>query len=145
MTRDALAALAALPLLVAAGPAAAEHEVYYRYVVLGYVKDARSQPVADQRVVVIRDRTGFSYVARTGGDGFFLVVTRLGDESAGETLTVRVAARTLRVTARFDPANHRDDRGTRVDLEGTRFVERAAWFRPTLERFLGPAGHTEHR
>ena len=40
------------------------------------------------------------------------------------------------VTARFDPTNHADDRGTRVDLDGTKFVERMTAFRPTLARFV---------
>jgi hypothetical protein len=46
----------------------------------------------------------------------------------------------VRVIARFDPTNHVDERGTRVDLEGDRVVERAAWFRSTLTNFMGAAG-----
>ena len=41
-----------------------------------------------------------------------------------------------RVTARFDAANHTDERGTRVDLLGGKVVERATWFRSTLANFL---------
>jgi hypothetical protein len=68
-------------------------------------------------------------------------VVRLGDESAGETLTLGVGKAATTITARFDPVNHSDDRGTRVDLEGTKFVERTAGFRPTLARFLGSGTH----
>ena len=41
------------------------------------------------------------------------------------------------MTARFDPANHHDERGTRVDLEGGRFVDRAPEFRSTLINLVG--------
>ena len=43
-----------------------------------------------------------------------------------------VGATTLVLTARFDPANHTDDRATRVDLEGPTLVERSSSFRSTL-------------
>jgi hypothetical protein len=120
------------------GPARAEHEVYYRYTVLGYVKDAQGRPVAARRVEVIRDKTGLAYRATTDAKGFFGIVLRIGDESAGERLTLRVGGAAVALVARFDPANHSDERGTRVDLEGARFVERPSWFRPTLANLLGP-------
>jgi hypothetical protein len=128
-----------LPLLVlvAATPARAEHEVYYRYTVLGYVKDATGKPRPNETVELIRDKTGFSYLAQTDADGLFVLVARLGDESAGEALTLRQGAVHTRLTVRFERANHTDERGTRVDLEGGRVVERPAWFRSTLANFLG--------
>ena len=129
-----------LPLLMLslAAPAAAEHEVYYRYTVLGYVKDAGGKPQPGQTIELIRDKTGFSYLAQTDADGLFVIVARLGDESAGEALTLRYGTMRTRVTARFDAANHTDERGTRVDLEGSRVTERPAWFRSTLANFLSP-------
>jgi hypothetical protein len=129
-------AVAAVLAALAAG-ASAEHRVSFRFVVLGYVTDAGGRPVAAAPVSVVRDKTGLAYRARTGGDGLFVAITRLGDESAGETLTVQVGDRRTRIVARFDPANHADERGTRLDLEGGRFVERPAAFRPTLAEFLG--------
>lgn len=135
MPRPVAALLAGLTLLVA-GAVRAEHEVYYRYVVLGYIKDAHGQPVRAGSVELVRDKTGFSYLAATDEDGLFVVVARLGDEGLGETLTLRVGGFRTSITARFDPANHADDRGTRVDLEATRFVERPAAFRSTLAHFL---------
>jgi hypothetical protein len=119
-------------------PTAAEHEVFFRYVVLGYVKDGKGKPLQDRTVELIRDKTGFSYLADTDAQGFFVVVARLGDESAGERLTLKVGKSRTRIIARFTPANHEDKRGTRVDLDGTRFVERSAWFASTLTRFLDP-------
>lgn len=136
MTRAIVVFAAGLTLLLA-GVASAEHEVYYRYVVLGYVKDAGGQPVSGRVVELVRDKTGFSYLDETSQQGLYVLIARLGDESVGETLTLRVGGLRTRITARFDPANHTDERGTRVDLRGRRFVERAAWFRPTLAHLLG--------
>jgi hypothetical protein len=112
--------------------------LYYRYVVLGFVKDARGKPLTGTSVQLVRDKTALIYGADSDDDGLFLIIARLGDESAGETLTLRAGAITARVVARFDPGNHTDPRGTRVDLEGTRFVERPTLFRPTLARILEP-------
>ena len=132
-------ALLLLPLLLGglAAPAAAEHEVYYRYTVLGYVKDAAGAPQASQTIELIRDKTGFSYLGETDAQGLFVIVARLGDESAGEPLTLKHGAVRTRLTARFDAANHTDERGTRVDLEGSRVIQRPTWFRSTLANFLG--------
>ena len=129
-------AAVALALVLLAAPAAADHEVFYRYVVLGYVKDARGKPVAGREVELVRQKTGLSYLADTDHTGFFVIVAQLGDESAGEPLTLSAGGSRTRIIARFDPANHRDDRGTRVDLEGARWTERTAWFRSTLTNFL---------
>ena len=126
----------ALWIAVAATPAAGEHEVFYRYTVLGYVKDTAGKPRAGEAVQLIRDKTGFSYLGETDASGLFVIVVRLGDESAGEALTLRHGALRLGLVARFEAANHTDERGTRVDVEGGRFVERPAWFRSTLVRLL---------
>lgn len=128
-----------LGLLVAvvAAPAVAEHEIFYRYTVLGYVKDAAGKPSPGQTVELIRDKTGFSYLGQTDQSGLFVIVARLGDESAGESLTLRLGTTRQRLVARFEAANHTDERGTRVDLEGARVLERPAWFRSTLAILLG--------
>ena len=135
------ALLVVLVLVATALPARAEHTVYFRYVVLGFVKDARGKLVERRPVEVIRDKTGLRYPTETDERGFFVAVVRLGDESAGERLTLRVGAATTTITARFDPVNHTDERGTRVDLEGATFVERTAAFRPTLARYMGSGTH----
>jgi len=132
-----LLASLAVAALVLATPAAAEHEIYYRFSVLGYVKDAQGKPIANAKVEVVRDKTGFSYLGETDAEGFYFVRTRLGDESRGETLIVRQGTTVRRITVAFDPANQTDERGTRVDFEGARTVERAAWFRSTLLNVIG--------
>lgn len=135
MPRRLPALLAGLTLLGAAS-VQAEHEVYYRYVVVGYVRDAQGLPL-HMGVEVVRDKTGLSYLTETDDDGLFVVIVRLGDESVGETLTLRVGELRTRVMAQFDPANHAEDRGTRVDLEAARFIERPTAFRSTLARVRG--------
>jgi hypothetical protein len=129
--------------LVAAGllalpgePVPGEHEIHYRYVVLGYAADGRGVPPPPTRVELVRNKTGFSYLGETDRSGFFLIIARLGDESVGEPLTLRVGRATTTITARFDPADHVAHRGTRVDIRGETFQERAAAFAPTLARFL---------
>lgn len=125
-----------MSLALAAAPVAAEHTIETRYVVLGFVKDARGKLVSGQQVEVVRDKTGLKYRVDTDEQGFFVVFMRLGNESVGETLTVRVGPAMTKVTTRFDPANHTDDRGTRLDLDHMTFVERPAAFVPTLTRFV---------
>jgi hypothetical protein len=139
MLRAAVAAI--LTLVVAASPVAAEHTVYFRYVILGFVKDSDGKLTRGRPVAVIRDKTGLAYHGETDDRGFYVVVVRLGDESAGETLTVRIGSVATKVAAHFDPANHTDHRGTRIDLEGPKFVERTSAFRPTLVRFLRTDTH----
>ena len=136
MPRLVLTALVALALVAASPPVGAEHTVYFRYVVLGFVKDAAGKLMRERPVDVVRDKTGLVYHGETDDQGFFVVVVRLGDESAGETLTVRSGTAAAKIAARFDPTNHTDHRGTRIDLEGPKFVERTSAFRPTLVRFL---------
>jgi hypothetical protein len=137
--RQAWAWLALLVvLMVVPARAAAEHEIFYRYTVLGYVKDAAGRPAVGQMVELVRDKTGFSYQTETDEQGMFVIVARLGDESEGERLTLRAGDLTLPLVARFEVANHVDERGTRVDLEGRRFRERRAWFRSTLVNLVGP-------
>ena len=59
------------------------------------------------------------------------------DKKSREPLTLKHGAVRTRLTARFDAANHTDERGTRVDLEGSRVIQRPTWFRSTLANFLG--------
>jgi hypothetical protein len=133
-------AVALAPLLGAmtlAGAARAEHELYYRYTVLGFVTDAGGHAVPGREVTVVRDKTGFSYLAESDDTGLYVLVLRLGDETVGERLTLRAGQAVVTITVRFDPANRRDERGTRVDIHGTRASERAAAFPSTLARLRG--------
>ena len=47
---------------------------------------------------------------------------------------------TTNIAVRFDTGNRTDERGTRLDVDATRFVERSAWFSSTLALYLGGAG-----
>lgn len=47
----------------------AEHDVYYRYTVIGYVKDAKGKSRTRVQVEVVQERTGFSYLGETEATG----------------------------------------------------------------------------
>jgi hypothetical protein len=126
--------------MLAAGPTGAEHEVYYRYTVLGYLKDAKGRALAGREVAIVRDKTGFSYLGETDAKGLYVVVLRLGDESRGEHITIRAGAVSTQIVVRFDASNRTEERGTRIDMEGARFVERSSWFPSTLTLYLGGTG-----
>jgi uncharacterized protein YeaO (DUF488 family) len=120
----------------ATAPALAEHEAQFRYTVIGYVKDSAGKPRQGQSLEVIRQKTGFSYAGETDASGFYVIVTRLADESEGERLLVRAGPDSLMIAARFDPADHLSERGTQVDFTGSRASERPELFPTTLKRFL---------
>ena len=134
LVAGALALAGATPATVPA--AHAEHEVAYRYTVLGYVTDPDGRARAGVRVELSREKTGFSYLGETDTAGFYVIVARLGDESRGETLALRANAQALTLVARFDPEDHTTERGTRVDFNGRRPVENPTLFAGTLKRFL---------
>jgi hypothetical protein len=131
-----LLALAALSGLLAIPPAPGEHEVPYRYTVLGYVRDGAGQPRAGLTIEVVREKTGLAYRAVTDGQGFYVVIVRLGDQSAGETLRLRAGGANATIVAHFDPADRERERGTQVDVAGERAVERPPAFAETLRQFL---------
>jgi len=79
----------------------------------------------------------FSYQGETDASGLYVIVTRLADESRGERLLVRAGPASLWVSARFQPADHDTERGTRVDFRGDKVTEQVGLFRSTLARFLG--------
>jgi len=130
------AACAFLLVLLAARPVPGEHETYYRYTVLGYVKDAAGKRGAGISVELVREKTGFSYLAETDSSGLYVIVARLGDESVGERLRLRAGSQTVTVLAQFDPKDHTRERGTRVDFDGRKPVETPSAFAGTLKRFL---------
>jgi len=126
----------ALALSLVAAPAVAEHEAQYRYTVLGYVTDAAGKPRTGVGLEVTRQKTGLSYQGNTDASGLYVIVTRLADESSGERLLVRAGPAEIWVTTRFDPADHKSERGTRVDFTGPKPAERPDLFAATLKEFL---------
>ena len=55
----------------------------------------------------------------------------------GERLRLRAANQSVTIVARFDPADHVRERGTRVDFLASAPVETPKAFPATLKRFLG--------
>ena len=137
MVGKCAACFAFLLMLIAPEASVAEHEPYYRYTVLGYVKDAAGRLRPGVAVELVREKTGFSYLGETDDTGLYVIVARLGDESVGESLRVRVAGQSVIITARFDPADHIHERGTRVDFGRETPIETPPAFAATLRRFLG--------
>jgi len=117
-------------------PSLAEHAIFYRYTVVGYVKDAAGKPRPGVEVELVREKTGFSYLGATDARGLYVIVARLGDESVGERLRLRAASPPVTIVARFDPNDHDRERGTRVDFIGGQPVESPTAFTATLRRFL---------
>lgn len=134
LLRAALGIVLAIGILAA--PASAEHEVQFRYTVLGYVKDAAGKPRKGVGLEVTRQKTGLFYKGETDAAGLYVIVTRLADESRGEELLVRSGPASLRITARLDPVDHKIERGTRVDFTGGRATELPELFAATLKEFL---------
>ena len=132
-----VAALAPIAPSSISGVARAEHQVSYRYIVLGYVIDAANRGRPGVRVELRREKTGFSYLGETDTNGFYVIVARLGDENAGESLHLRAEGQATTLTARFDPADHATERGTRVDFTARKPVESPTAFAVTLKRYLG--------
>ena len=122
--------------LTAPGLAAGEHEVYYRYVVLGYVKDGKGHPQSGVEVKLVREKTGLAYYAETDVQGFYLIIVRLEDGDLGNRLRVTADGVTATHRAKFDPKNRKAERGTRLDFLGAKVVERSSWFPATLNRHL---------
>lgn len=128
--------VALIALLSIGGSAEATHDVTHRYVVLGYVRDAARGTVAGGSVEVVREKTGFSYLAETGTDGFYVVVVHLHDEDLLDILRVTAGRAAIRIEARFNPLNSWTQRGTRVDFTGSSAVERQEAFAETVTDYL---------
>lgn len=122
--------------LSAPGLVAAEHEVYYRYLVLGYVKDGKGSARSGVEVKLVREKTGLAYYAETDVQGFYLIIVRLEDGDLGNPLRVTADGVTATHRAQFDPKNRKAERGTRLDFLGAKVVERSSWFPATLKRHL---------
>jgi len=139
LLRGALGVIMSLGLLTPAAwapPAQAEHEVQFRYTVLGYVKDAAGKPRKGVALDVTRQKTGLSYPGETDASGLYVIVTRLANDSLGERLLVRAGPQSLWITAQFYPTDHAVERGTQVDFTGGKVAERHELFLATLKQFL---------
>jgi hypothetical protein len=125
-----------LALLPAQEPARATHLPDHRFVVLGFVTDGDGRPVPGARIVVTRLKTGLEHATTTERDGFYLVVLHLHDEDQGETLRLDLRGARGEIRARFDVADRKVERGTRVDLRADRIVENRGAFAETLRAYL---------
>jgi hypothetical protein len=133
-----LCALATTLGVLALGGLGAEavHAPDHRFIVLGFVRAAEGPPLAGVAVVVTRARTGLEHRTRTEANGFYVVILHLHDEDEGELLHVSANGVRGEVRARFDPRDKRVERGTRLDVSGSRAVEDRRAFAETLRGYL---------
>lgn len=129
--------LAVATVLSLTAPVEATHAVDHRYLVLGYVTDAKGKPLPRAVIRVVREKTGLSYAAEPDTEGFYVVVVHLHDEDLLDRLLVGAGTTTIRVEAQFERGNGTDPRGTRVDFAGREAREWRAAFFSTLEKYRG--------
>ena len=122
--------------LFVAVPARAEHEPNHRFVLIGYVKDAKGKPLEGALVEVVRVKTGLLYRETSDRDGFYVIIVHLHDEDLGDSLEVSTRGRSATVKAEFNPKDSTTERGTRIDFVGQKIEERRSWFSATLKAFL---------
>jgi hypothetical protein len=118
------------------GRAAATHAPDHRFIVLGFVKGLDGRGLPDEAVTVTRLKTGLRYRGHTDQRGFYLVVVHLHDEDEGERLGVATRGMRTEVVARFEVAEKKLERGTRLDFHPDGPAEDRAAFAATLREFL---------
>ena len=116
--------------------ASATHAPDHRFLLIGYVTDAKGNPAARVSVVVTRVKTGLRHPTKTESDGLYLVIVHLHDEDEGELLRVATGGVTAELRARFDVRDTKTERGTRVDFRGGRATEIRPLFATTLRDYL---------
>lgn len=109
-------------MILLAGAASAEHEADHRYIVQGYVLDARENPKADLTVAVTADE-GLLGETMTDRRGFYRVRLHLHNTDLGRELTVKAGDREARVEVAFDPADTGTDRVHDLNFVGADVTE----------------------
>jgi hypothetical protein len=99
-----------------AGVAVGMHDVDHRFVVHGYVRDQQGKPVADVRVIIRAARLGEGTTAFTDRQGYYTATIHLHDGDAGEPLEVSTGDETRKVTAEFNVADKKTERGAEVNF-----------------------------
>lgn len=89
--------------------ASAEHEADHRYIVEGYVLDARENPRADVKVAVTADE-GLLGEAVTDRRGFYRIRLHLHNSDLGKQLSVKIGDRETGIEVSFDPGDTETDR-----------------------------------
>lgn len=117
-----LAAALFASMMLLAGTASAEHEADHRYIVEGYVLDARENPKTDLTVAVTADE-GLLGETVTDRRGFYRVRLHLHNTDLGRELTVKAGDREARVEVAFDPADTETDRVHDLNFVGADVTE----------------------
>ncbi len=117
-----LAAALFMLMILHTGTASAEHEADHRYIVEGYVLDARENPRADLTVAVTADE-GLLGETVTDRRGFYRVRLHLHNTDLGKQLTVKAGDREARIEVAFDPGDAETDRVHDLNFVGADVTE----------------------
>lgn len=98
-------------------PALAEHEADHRYVVEGYVLDARENPRADVKVLV-KAEEGLLGEAVTDRRGFYRIQLHLHNTDLGKELTVTAGDQETEIEVAFDPGDKQTARIHHLNFTG---------------------------
>lgn len=116
--------------------ARATHLPDHRFIVLGYVTNAKGRAMPGVPVVATRLKTGLEYPTKTEADGFYFLVLHLHDEDLGEALKVLAGKASTQIRARFDVDDKKTERGTRLDFRGGKPAEKRPAFAQSLRAYL---------
>jgi hypothetical protein len=125
--------------LSASAFALSSHDVYARYVVVGYVRDAEGKPAAGTRVHAVTEKGQLTYETETDASGLFVLVASIR-KGSGESLILSTDSLQTTLRPRLDAPAHQGPHGTRVDIDGDRFSERHALFEQTYEEVRAKQG-----
>jgi hypothetical protein len=133
------ACLTVVLVLSASAFALSSHDVYARYIVVGYVRDAEGKPAARTRVHAVTEKGQLTYETETDASGLFMLVASIRKDS-GESLILSTGSLQTTIKPRLDARDDQGQHGTRVDIEADRFSERPALFRQTYEEARAKLG-----
>jgi hypothetical protein len=97
-------------------PIRATHEADHRFIVSGYVRDARGNAVQDARVIVVDTRIGEGSTAFTDPSGYYEVLLHLHNENLGDEIRITAQDETKMITATFDSKDATTERRVQVDF-----------------------------
>ena len=123
MTEGELEALAAYlmtlknPAHKTPNPIFLKDEVQHGFIVYGYVRDAKGQPIPNMKVAA-RSANDGSHVtsATTNGQGYYEAFLHLHNADAGATILVSTGDKKKELTANFDPSDKMTKRQAAMDF-----------------------------
>ena len=123
MTEEELETLAAYlmtlknPAHITPKPIFLKDEVQHGFMVYGYIRDAKGQPVSNMKVMARPTKDGsHGTSAMTNGTGYYEAFMHLHNADAGTTIVVTTGDKKKEFTANFDPVDKTTKRQAVVDF-----------------------------